>query len=56
MPLSVVGGTSELHVSRITQHLSTNVDTVRRFLPVDIVVRGDIGSPGRVRIRGHALR
>jgi RNA 3'-terminal phosphate cyclase (ATP) len=56
VPLSVVGGTSELHTSRITQHLLTNVDTVRRFSPVDIVVRGDIGSPGRVRIHGHALR
>lgn len=55
-PLSVVGGTSELHTSRITQHLLTNIDMVRLFLPVDITVRGDIGSPGRVRISGHALK
>jgi RNA 3'-terminal phosphate cyclase (ATP) len=56
VPLSIVGGTSELHTNRITQHLLTNVDTVRRFLPVDIVVRGDVGSSGWVRIHGHALR
>ncbi len=56
VPLSLVSGTSELHTSRITQHLLTNVDIVRLFLPVDIAVRGDIGSPGRVRIRGHTLK
>lgn len=56
VPLSLVHGTSELHTSRITPHLLTNMDVVRLFLPVDISVHGDIGSPGVVRIRGHALK
>ncbi len=56
VPLSLVSGSSELHASRITQHLLTNVDVVRLFLPVNIAVHGDVGSPGWVRILGHAPR
>jgi RNA 3'-phosphate cyclase len=56
VPLSLVSGTSELHTSRITQHLLTNVDVVRLFLPVHIDVRGAVGSPGQVRIHGSGLK
>ena len=56
VPLSIVSGVSELHIGRITQHLLTNIEMVRRFLPVDVTVRGAVGSPGHVRIRGHALK
>ena len=56
MLYEVITGSSELHASRITQHLLTNVDVVRLFLPVNIAVHGDVGSPGWVRILSHAPR
>ncbi len=56
VPLCAVPGTSELRPARITQHLLTNADVVRLFLPVDIVIDGAIGTTGSITIEGTALR
>jgi RNA 3'-terminal phosphate cyclase (ATP) len=53
VPLSAVAGRSELRPARITQHLVTNADVVRLFLPVDIVIDGSIGTPGSITIQGR---
>lgn len=38
----------------MTQHLLTNLWTVRHFLPVRSEVEGEVGQPGRVEIEGVA--
>lgn len=52
VPLAAVVGRSELRPARITQHLVTNADVVRLFLPVEIVIDGAIGTTGSVSIQG----
>ena len=50
LPLALVPGMSELRTSKVTQHLATNAEIVRMFLPVIIKIDGEIGQPGSVRI------
>jgi RNA 3'-terminal phosphate cyclase (ATP) len=50
LPLALTPGVSELRTSRVTQHLVTNAEIVKRFLPVAIEISGDIGRPGQVGI------
>ncbi len=50
LPLSLAGGPSVLTTCRVTQHLLTNAWVIRQFLPVRIVVEGEVGAPGRVEI------
>jgi RNA 3'-phosphate cyclase len=52
VPLAAVDGRSEVRPARITQHLVTNADVVRLFLPVDIVINGAIGTTGSISIEG----
>lgn len=52
LPLVFASGVSEIRTSRVTQHLITNADVVREFLPVSIRIEGAIGEPGTVEIRG----
>lgn len=50
LPLVFATGESHFSVCRITQHLLTNADTIRAFLPIQIEIQGDIDSPGSVRV------
>jgi RNA 3'-terminal phosphate cyclase (ATP) len=50
LPLACAGGVSELRTAKITRHLVTNAAIVRMFLPVDIAIQGEIGTPGLIRI------
>lgn len=52
LPLALARGVSELSVSRISQHLSSNAELVAYFLPADIVIEGRPDQPGSVRIFG----
>jgi RNA 3'-terminal phosphate cyclase (ATP) len=54
LPLALAPGISELRTSKITGHLATNAEIVKMFLPVSIVIQGQIGQPGLVRIRRTA--
>ena len=51
LPLALAPGVSEIRTSKVTQHLTTNAEIVKMFLPVSIEVDGEIGQPGSIRIR-----
>jgi RNA 3'-terminal phosphate cyclase (ATP) len=53
LPLAFAEGASEYHVSRVTKHLLTNVEVVRKFVPRRIEVDGAEGAPGMVRVGGQ---
>lgn len=55
LPLALASGTSEVRTSRVTQHLTTNAEIVKMFLPVAIEIHGEIGKPGLIHIRGAKL-
>jgi RNA 3'-terminal phosphate cyclase len=55
LPLAVADGRSEIHVSQVTRHLTTNAAVIRHFLDRDIAIDGDEGEPGVVRVAGRAL-
>ncbi|GIX49340.1 MAG: ribosomal subunit interface protein [Candidatus Tectimicrobiota bacterium] len=50
LPLAFAPGTSELTTARVTQHLLTNAEVIRQFLPVEIDIRGALGAPGWLRL------
>ncbi len=50
LPLAFATGPSEYKVSEVTQHLLTNIDTVRRFVARPISCDGSVGSSGTVRV------
>jgi RNA 3'-terminal phosphate cyclase (ATP) len=50
LPLSFAAGPSILHTSKITQHLLTNAEIIRLFLPIIISIDGDLGEPGIIRM------
>lgn len=50
LPLAFATGESNFSVSRVTQHLLTNADIIRAFLPIQIEIQGEIDTPGSVRI------
>jgi RNA 3'-terminal phosphate cyclase len=52
LPLAMAQGSSEIRTSKITRHLTTNIDIVKRFLPVRVEIEGAIDQPGSVRIQG----
>ncbi len=49
--LAAIGGAHTFTTSRITQHLLTNIRTIRSFLPeIRIDVDGNAGNPGRISL------
>src|SRR5947208_1328123 len=52
LALALAEGPSEYRVGTVTEHLTTNIAVIRRFLDRDIVCDGDVGGPGTVRISG----
>jgi RNA 3'-terminal phosphate cyclase (ATP) len=50
LPLAFAAGPSTFTVSKVTAHLRTNVDVVRRFVERDIVCEGEEGATGIVRV------
>lgn len=55
LPLAFVSGVSELRPDKITQHLITNADVIRMFLPVEIEIHGEPEHSGYVWIKGGAI-
>ena len=51
LPLAVADGPSELRTSEVTEHLLTNAEVIRLFLPVEIGVDGPLGGPANVQVR-----
>src|SRR5262245_18734741 len=52
LPLAVADGDTELHVSAVTRHLTTNAAVVRLFLERQIEIDGGEGASGVVRVHG----
>lgn len=52
LPLALASGKSDVKASRITQHLTTNAEVVRMFLPVSIEINGKIDEPGSIQMSG----
>jgi RNA 3'-terminal phosphate cyclase (ATP) len=50
LPLALADGTSEYPVSRVTQHLLTNIEVIKRFVPREVVCEGAEGEVGRIEI------
>jgi len=48
--LALADGPSSFTVSRISEHLLTNIWVVKQFLPTKIIVEGNEGSEGKVSI------
>ncbi|MFW9805231.1 MAG: RNA 3'-terminal phosphate cyclase [Candidatus Thorarchaeota archaeon] len=53
--LAVAGGDSEIGVTKITSHLTTNIWAVEHILGTSIKLQGKIGEPGTVSIKGKGL-
>jgi RNA 3'-phosphate cyclase len=54
LPLSLANGLSVLHTSQVSEHLLTNAEILRAFLPVEIDIQAGIGEPGLVRVQPAA--
>lgn len=54
IPLALAKGSSLFITPRITQHLLTNIDVVKLFLPVSIDVSGNLSEEGFVKIEHPA--
>jgi RNA 3'-terminal phosphate cyclase (ATP) len=52
LALALAHGSSELRCDRISQHLLTNAEVIRAFLPAAIEIQGTHGGPGLLRIQG----
>jgi RNA 3'-terminal phosphate cyclase (ATP) len=50
LPLALAEGPSEYTVAEMTQHLLTNVATIRQFVEREITCEGYLGAPGVVRM------
>jgi len=54
LPAAFAPGTSEFRTARVTAHLLTNLEVVRKFLAIRIAVDGERDQPGLVRVEGSA--
>lgn len=55
LPLALAGEDSEMHTCRVTQHLLTNAEVIRKFLPVAIDIGAQPGEAGMVRIKRREM-
>lgn len=54
--LALADGTSEITSAELTSHALTNFELVERILGVKFEIEGELGGPGRVRVRGLGLK
>lgn len=50
IPLALTKGTSQFTTPRVTQHLLTNIEIVKLFLPVTVDILGNLNEEGSVKI------
>ncbi len=50
LPMALADGPSSMRTGQVTQHLLTNADIIRQFLPVKITVDGALGQVGMIHI------
>lgn len=56
LPLAMINATSRFRTSSISQHLLTNAEVIRQFIPVEIEIDGSLNEPGWVQLSGTDLR
>ena len=54
--LALAAGVSDVSVSRITQHVLTNIEVAEKVAGVQFDHVGDVGKPGRLRVTGIGVR
>ncbi len=52
LPMALAEGTSTFTTCRITDHLLTNAEVIRQFMPANITVQGDVLEAGTITVRG----
>jgi RNA 3'-terminal phosphate cyclase (ATP) len=50
LPLSMVANDSIISTSQVTQHLLTNANIIKMFIPVKIEIPGELGKPSTIQI------
>ena len=50
LPLAIADGPAQLRTCKVTQHLLTNAEVIRAFLPTKIKIHGQLGEPAMVEI------
>jgi RNA 3'-terminal phosphate cyclase (ATP) len=50
LPLVFANSRSTYSTAKITKHLITNSEIIKKFLPVEIQISGEVGSPGMITI------
>ncbi|MBI2883587.1 MAG: hypothetical protein HYY11_06755, partial [Candidatus Methylomirabilis oxyfera] len=53
--MALANGRSVLTTARVSRHLLTNLWTIQQFLPIEILLEGRLGEPGRLTIDGAGL-
>lgn len=48
LPMALADGISRFRTSKVTQHMLTNAEIIRRFLPAAIEIQGELDQPGLV--------
>ena len=57
LPMALATGRSRFTADAVTQHLQTNADVIRHFLPgCTIDIRGKKGQPGSVEVVGSGFQ
>lgn len=51
IPLALAPGESSFTTSQITQHLVTNAAIIQKFINAEILIEGELGHPGMVKVR-----
>jgi len=50
LPISLAQGSSEIKTSKVTRHLITNAEIIRKFLSLKIDILGELGEPGLIKV------
>jgi RNA 3'-terminal phosphate cyclase (ATP) len=50
LPMALAEGPSEFTTVRITEHLRTNLEVIRRFIDRTVEIEGKLGAPGRIKV------
>ncbi|HHT9153861.1 MAG TPA: RNA 3'-terminal phosphate cyclase [Candidatus Hypogeohydataceae bacterium YC40] len=54
LPLSLAKGNSRFVTPKITMHLQTNLEVIKKFLPVKVEIKDLGGRGGVITLKGHA--
>lgn len=54
--LAVANGTSEISVTKLTQHMLSNIKVIESFLPTKIQVIGELGEKAAIIVQGIGLK